>query len=52
MTDREFADWLRSVPRERTWEEVERRERQRDRERGPYIPHGDIVHHCPGESRH
>lgn len=52
MTDQEFADWLKSVPRERTWEEVELLIMERDRERGPYIPHGQNVHHSTQESRH
>jgi hypothetical protein len=52
MTDQEFADWLGRFPRELSEEEVERRERQHDRERGVYIPHADIVHHAFEESRH
>jgi len=52
MTDQEFADWLKSVPRERTWEEVELAIIQRDAEQGQYIPHGGIVHHARQESRH
>lgn len=50
MSDQEFADWLRSVPREITPEEVERVERDRDRERGPYVPHHHKVYR--DESRH
>ena len=50
MTEREFADYLRSLPREQSPEEVERREHEHDVERGPYVPH----HHHPyfEESRH
>ena len=33
-------------------EEVERRVAERDREQGPYIPHGQNVHHLAQESRH
>lgn len=39
MTEREFADYLRSLPREVPPEEVERIEREHDAERGPYAPH-------------
>lgn len=52
MTDQEFAKLLGSYPRELSEEEVARRERQHDAERGPYIPHGEIVHHDCQESRH
>lgn len=52
MTDREFADWLGSLPREVPVEEVNRREHLHDVERGPYTPHGEAVHHTYGESRH
>lgn len=50
MSDQEFADWLRSLPREKSPAEVDRDEKEHDRARGPYVPH----HHrnyC-GESRH
>jgi hypothetical protein len=49
MTDREFADWLKSVPRERTWEEVELTIIEHDRERGPWVAN-QVVHHEYGES--
>ena len=39
MSDQEFADWLRSVPREKSPEEVMRGERAHDRQVGPYVPH-------------
>ena len=51
-SDREFADWLASLPREVPAEEVERRERQHDLERGLYVPAGQIIHHEFEESRH
>ena len=50
--DTEWAEWLKSLPRERTPEESARYERERDTERGPYVPHGGIVHHVQQESRH
>lgn len=50
MSDQEFAEWLRSYPREKSPEEVEHREHVRDRERGEYI--GQQEHHEFGESRH
>lgn len=49
MTEREFADWLKSVPRERTWEEVELAIIQRDAEQGEWVGNR-IVHHEYGES--
>lgn len=52
MTDQEFADWLKSMPRERTWEEVEALIREHDTLTGPVIPSSEIVHHTTGESRH
>lgn len=51
-TDREFASYLRSLPRELSGAEVECRERRHDSERGPYIPHGQEVHHSAYEARH
>lgn len=51
MTDQEFADWLKSAPRERTWEEVELAIIQHDAERGEYVNPNLSVHHY-GESRH
>lgn len=50
MTDREHADWLRSLPREVPPEQVIEVEHAADVERGPYIPH----HHHPyfGEAAH
>lgn len=42
--------WLCSVPREKSPEEVHRAERVRDEKRGPYVPHH---HHAYwAESRH
>ena len=52
MSDREFAEWLRSVPRVIPASEAQRHERERDRERGAYVPPSDIVHHVAGEARH
>jgi cell division protein FtsN len=49
MTDQEVADRLRSVPRERTPEQVHEAERLRDKERGLFI---QPEHHEHGESRH
>lgn len=50
MSDLEFAEWLRSLPREKSPEEVERLEAQRDKERGPYVPHHH--HSYYAEARH
>lgn len=47
MTD---ADWLRTVQREKTPDEVHKAERARDRQRGEYIPHHHRTYY--GESRH
>ena len=52
MTDSEFAMWLRSCPRVIPPTEVQRHERERDRERGVYVPPSEVVHHIAGESRH
>lgn len=51
MTDQEFADWLRSMPREKSVEESARLEHEHDVERGPYVPHSEITFHC-GEAAH
>lgn len=51
VTEEVFAAFLRSR-REKSADEVERTERQRDAERGPYVPHGGAVHHTRDESRH
>lgn len=50
MSEREFADWLRSVPREKSPEQVTASEERRDRERGPYVPHHH--HSYYAEARH
>lgn len=50
MSDQEFAEWLRTYPREVTPEEVEAVEERRDKERGPYVPHHH--HSYYSESRH
>lgn len=50
MTDQEFAEWLRSLPRETTWEQVEIAGIEHDRERGPWVGN-QVVHHEYGESR-
>lgn len=50
MTDREFADWLKSAPRERTWEEVELAIIEHDADRGEWVAN-QVVHHEYGESR-
>jgi len=52
MTDSEFSSWLRSMPRTLSQEDVDQRVAQHDAERGPYVPHGQEVHHIPGEARH
>jgi hypothetical protein len=49
MTDHEFAAWLRSTPREKSPEEVDRIEHAHDVERGPWVAN-QIVHHEYGES--
>ena len=51
-SDQEFAEYLRSLPREKSAEQVEQEIAERDAELGPYVPHGGEVHHIPGESRH
>lgn len=51
-TEREFAEYLRSLPREIPPTEVEHIEREHDAERGPYVPHGGGMHHFADESRH
>lgn len=51
MTDREFAQMLRSVPREKTEAQVIEIGRQHDAERGLWIAN-QIVHHEPQEARH
>lgn len=38
-TDREFTEFLQSLPREKSQAQVDQTERQHDVERGPYIPH-------------
>jgi hypothetical protein len=50
-TDREFADWLRSVPRTKPAEQVEREVMFRDITQGEYFNHEGFPHHY-GESRH
>lgn len=50
MSDREWADWLRSV-RRMSQKEVDRRERVRDITRGEYLNREMTVHYY-GESRH
>lgn len=50
--DGEWADWLRSLPRESPAEQSMAAEALRDAERGLYVPHGGIVHHVTEESRH
>jgi hypothetical protein len=52
MTDIEFADWLRSRPRELSPERVADVERERDTRRGEYVPHGGFAHHYRGEAQH
>lgn len=51
MTDQELAALLASR-RKLTEKEVARRVRERDLQRGPYVPHAEIVHHTCQESRH
>jgi hypothetical protein len=50
-TDQEFAEYLRSFPRELSAAEVEELGRQHDAEQGPYIPHSG-VHHTAGDAAH
>lgn len=52
MSDQEFAQWLRSVPREVPADEVERRERQRDAERGEWINPHQFPHHFGESAQH
>lgn len=51
MSDRQWADWLRSV-RRMSQSEVDSRERVRDIARGEYLNRELVVHHSYGESRH
>lgn len=51
MSDREWAEWLRSL-RRLSQEEVDHRERVRDIARGYYQNREMVVHHSPDESRH
>lgn len=51
MSDREWAEWLRSL-RRLSQEEVDRRERVRSIARGYYQNRETIVHHTAEESRH
>lgn len=51
MSDREWAEWLRSL-RRLSQEEVDRRTRIRDIARGEYLNRELVVHHTSGESRH
>jgi hypothetical protein len=44
------AEWLKSVPREKTADEVEAAEQLRSGLRGPYVPHHHHAYHS--ESRH
>lgn len=50
-SDADVAEALRSAPRGLSQQEVDRLVRERDAERGEYVPHGGSVHHVPGESR-
>lgn len=49
MTDQEVTEWLKSLPRERTWEEAELAIIEHDRSRGPWVAN-QTVHHEYGES--
>lgn len=51
MSNREFSDWLRSLPRELSQSEVDRREMFKDIARGEYLNRELTVHRF-GESRH
>lgn len=51
MSDREFSDWLRSLPRELSQAEVDLRERVKDIARGEYFNH-HLNPHRALESRH
>ena len=50
MPDPLFADYLRSLPRERPEGETVQQERQHDAEVGPWVGN-QTVHHVYGESR-
>lgn len=51
MTDTEFASWLRSLPREKSPEQVEQAEHQHDIDRGPWVNPHEFPHHY-GEAAH
>jgi len=51
MTDREFAEALRSVPRQYSPQQVDQMGHDRDVERGEYVAHLN-VHHGYGEASH
>lgn len=51
MSDQEFADWLRSVPREVSPEEVERLERLHDLARGHWHNRNEVPCYY-GEAAH
>ena len=51
MTEREFADYLRSLPREQSEEEVNRREHLHDVEQGLWHNPHEFPHHY-GEAGH
>lgn len=51
MSDRELAEWLRSL-RRLSQEEVDRRETVRSIARGYYQNRELVVHHSSEESRH
>lgn len=51
MTDTEFAAWMRSLPREKTQEQVDSLIQGRDLEEGEYVNHNLFVHHF-GEAGH
>ena len=50
-SDEEFAEYVRSLPRVLSAEEVEALERVRTQRHGEYLNHHLSVHHCL-ESRH
>lgn len=50
MSEKEFADWLRSVPREKSPQAAQAAEEKRDQERGPYVPHHHHAYYA--EARH
>lgn len=51
-TEEQWAEYLKSLPRVLGQAEVDELVAERDRQLGPYVPHGGEVHHYAEESRH